>query len=334
MSAFTRLWHRAPLWRAALFTAGVCGILTVMFPAPWLASRLPAYGSLGGKIRHMIGADSTGSDKTDNEDSSNALHPDEDRRTVSAPPMDAQFEGTIPFAGRQLPLPAGKWHPLLNYQDDVAHGEILTSLYVRSEQGIVTGLLIAQATTQSLPLGDTQLVQDECHSTFNFMSESLPADGASTECWMTSPIRVVNNVFLTSNQALQALIGSPLFIPPAVQRLTMMGFDLPSVLVDAAWNRIEKSKSVQGKPGSDHRVDFLSVHALISPADIGSRAVPGAPENWSRAGMSDSLAVSDFVHRTNDWLRGWTPYLRQGFAGTLPSTPTPGNASADPAFHG
>ncbi|MFT9160062.1 MAG: hypothetical protein ABF491_06865, partial [Acetobacter sp.] len=62
MSAFTRLWHRAPLWRAALFTAGVCGALTVLFPAPWLSTYLPAYGSLAGKIRHWVGADKSGGD--------------------------------------------------------------------------------------------------------------------------------------------------------------------------------------------------------------------------------------------------------------------------------
>lgn len=322
MSAFTRLWQRAPVWRVALFTAGACSVFSVMFPAPWLTSRLPAYAKLTSKISHMLPSGASSADSSED-----ALRPDEDRRTVSAPPMDAQFEGTLSFAGRQLPLPAGKWHPLLNYQDDVAHGEILTSLYVRSEQGIVTGLLVAQATTQSLPITDTQLVQDECHSNFNFMSEALPQDGTHTECWMTSPIRVVNNVFLTSNPALQALLGSPMFIPPAVQRLTGMGFDLPPVLVDAGWNRIEKSKSGPG-------VDFMSVHMLTSPAEAGSKTVPGAPENWSRAGMSDSAAVSDFVHRTNAWLRGWSPYLRQGFDSKLPDTALPTTVSADPAFHG
>ena len=325
MSPFTRLWRRAPLWRTALLTTGACTALSVLFPAPWLATRLPAYAHLASSIRHALpgqgSADSTAEDGS-------ALHPDEDQRTVSVPPMDAQFEGSVAFAGRRVPLPAGKGPPLLNYQDDVSHGEILTSLYVRSEQGIVTGLMIAQATTQSIPLSDTQVVQEECHSTFNFMTESLPQDGARTECWMTSPVRVVNSVFLTSNQALQALVSSPLFIPPAVQRLTVMGFELPPVLVDAAWNHIEKTKD-------SSRVDFMSVHILLSPAESGSRKVPGAPENWSRAGMADSPAVADFVQRSNAWLQGWVPYLRQGFDGSLSTTaPPPAAAATDPAFHG
>jgi hypothetical protein len=239
-------------------------------------------------------------------EASDALHPDEDQRTVSIPPMDAQFEGLVVFAGRQLPLPAGKWHPVVNFQDDVAHGEVLTTLYVRSAQGIVTGLIIAQATTQSLPLAAMNMIQAQCHSSFNFMNEAAPQDGNRSICWMTTPIRVVNNLFLTSNEPLQALLSDQMYIPPAVQRLTIMGFDLPPILVDAGWNLVEKSKSGTG-------VDFMSVHTLLSPAGTGTRRVPGEPENWSRAGMTDSAAVTDFVQRTNGWLRGWVPTLQRGF---------------------
>lgn len=321
MTAFTRLWHRAPLWRTALITAGVCGTLSVLFPAPWLTSRLPGYGALSSKVRHMLPSAMGGTEASD------ALHPEEGQRTVSIPPMDAQFEGSVAFAGRQLPLPAGKWHPIVNFQDDVAHGEVLTTLYVRSAQGIVTGLIIAQATTQSLPVAAMQMVEAECHSTFNFMNEAAPQDGNRTECWMTTPIRVVNNLFLTSNEALQALLSDQMYIPPAVQRLTMMGFDLPPILVDAGWNLVEKSKSGTG-------VDFMSVHTLLSPAEAGGRRVPGAPENWSRAGMADSGAVTDFVQRANGWLRGWVPTLQRGFDSKLTPNTTPPTDAMDPAFHG
>ncbi|MFT9125830.1 MAG: hypothetical protein ABF468_08325 [Acetobacter fabarum] len=321
MTAFTRLWHRAPLWRTALITAGVCGTLSVLFPAPWLASSVPGYGALSSRIRHMLPSSLGGTEASD------ALHPDEDQRTVSIPPMDAQFEGSVVFAVRQLPLPAGKWHPVVNFQDDVAHGEVLTTLYVRSAQGIVTGLIIAQATTQSLPIAAMSMIEAQCHSSFNFMNEAAPQDGNRSECWMTTPIRVVNNLFLTSNEPLQTLLSDQMYIPPAVQRLTIMGFDLPPILVDAGWNLVEKSKSGTG-------VDFMSVHTLLSPAEAGARRVPGAPENWSRAGMSDSAAVTDFVQRTNTWLRGWVPTLLRGFENKLPQNAPPSTEAIDPAFHG
>ena len=320
MAAFPRLGQRAPLGRTALITTGVCGVFSVMFPAPWLVNRLPYYGTITSKVGQMLGRSSANPNAASN--------PDEGRRMVSQPPMDAQFEGVIPFAGRQLPLPAGKWHPVLNYQDDISHGEILTSLFVRSEQGAVTGFIIAQATTQSLPASDTQMLQDQCHSTFNFTVGDLPQDGKQTECWMTSPIRVVNNLFLTSNQALQGLLSSPLFIPPALQRLGMMGFDLPPVLVDTAWTHIEKSKSGSG-------VDFATIHTLLSPALAGQKAIPGSPEDWSHAGMASAPVVADFVGRTDRWLKGWLPYLRKGYNGTLDSShPLPETAAADPGFHG
>lgn len=319
MSAFTRLWQRAPLWRTVLITTGACGIFSVVFPAPWLTNRLPYYQTLTDKVGHMLGRSDAGKPAADADG--------EGRRMVSQPPLDAQFEGVIPFAGRQLPLPAGKWHPVLNYQDDISHGEILTSIFVRSEQGVVTGFIIAQATTQSIPSQDTQMLQDMCHSGFNFTVGDLPQDGTQTECWLTSPIRVVNNLFITSNQALQGLLSSPLFIPPALQRLGMMGFDLPPILVDAGWTHIEKSKSGTG-------VDFATIHTLLSPAQAGQRAVPGAPEDWSHAGMNNSPMVADFVKRTDGWLKNWLPYLRKGYTSSLEAGPLPANAATDPGFHG
>ena len=321
MAAFPGLWQRAPRGRTALITTGVCGVFSVLFPAPWLVNRLPYYGTLTSKVGHIMGRSAPGTDAQPDGG-------DEGRRMVSQPPMDAQFEGVIPFAGRQLPLPAGKWHPVLNYQDDVEHGEVLTSIFVRSEQGAVTGFIIAQATTQSLPASATEQLEAQCHSTFNFTVGDLPQDGNRTECWMTSPIKVVNNLFITSNQALQGMLSSPLFIPPALQRLGMMGFQLPPVLVDAAWTRIEKSKSGKG-------VDFATIHTLISPALPGPKAVvPGAPENWSHGGMADAPVVADFVGRTDTWLKGWLPYLRKSYKGEVDSSaPLPQAATTDPGFH-
>lgn len=320
MSAFTRLWRRAPLWRTTLILTGVCSTFALLFPAPWLERSLPLYQRGTDKIGHMLGRESAAQKAADADN--------QGRRMVSQPPMDAQLEGVIPFAGRQLPLPAGHWHPVLNYQDDVAHGELLTSLYVRSERGMVTGFIIAQATTQSLPSSNTQMWQDMCHNTFNFTAGDLPQDGNRTECWMTAPIKVVNNQFITSNQALQGLVSSPLFIPPALQRLSMMGFALPPVLVDAGWVHIEKSKSGNG-------VDFASVHIFVSPAQAGEHVtIPGAPEDWSKPGMNNSPDVADFVQRTSSWLQHWTPELRKGYTGTLDTTAWSAILAADPGFHG
>jgi hypothetical protein len=320
MSAFTRLWRRAPLWRATLMATGVTTVLSVLVPAPWLASSLPAYTGLTARIQHALGVGGQGDTGTDD-----ALHPQEDHRTISVPPVDAQMEGRVSFIGKDIPLPAGKWHPLLTYQDDLSHGEIMTAIYVRTNDGIVTGLLLLQGTSQSLPMADTMPIQGQCTSPFAFMTRSQPVDGSHSECWLTSPIRIVNGFFLTSDPALQQLVSSPFFIPAAVERLNIQGYTLPSVLVDAAWNRIEKRE-----PGS--RADFLSVHLLTSPAPPGSTRAPGAPENWTRTGMRDSATVSDFVQRTNAWIQGWAPYLLQAFEGQQ-ATP-PASAAEDPGFRG
>lgn len=319
MSAFTRLWSRAPLWRTTLIMTGACGVFSLFFPAPWLGRTVPYYQTVTDKLGHLLGRETPAQQA--------AKEASQGRRMVSQPPLDAQFEGVIPFAGRQLALPAGRWHPVLNYQDDIAHGEVLTSIFVRSQQGTVTGFIIAQATTQSIPAADTQLLQDMCHNGFNFTSGDLPQDGNKTECWLTAPIHVANGQFITSNEPLQALVSSPLFIPPALQRLGLLGFNLPPVLVDAGWTHIEKSKSGTG-------VDFATIHTFVSPVPAGQHAVPGSPEDWSRAGMNDTPDVASFVQRTDTWLKGWLPILRKGYAGTLEVGTLPLQSTADPGFHG
>lgn len=320
MSAFTRLWRRAPLWRASVLATGATTALSFLLPAPaWLTHSMPAYTGLTARIQNALGI---GEQNDDND----ALQVRDDHRTMSVPPVDAQMEGRVSFIGKEIPLPAGKWHPLLSYQDDLAHGEMMTALYVRSNDGIVTGLLIMQGTSQSLPMADTMDIQQQCTSSFAFMTQSQPINSNYSECWLTSPIRIVNGFFLTSDPALQRLLSSPFFIPAAVERLNIFGYTLPNVLVDAAWNRIEKQE-----PDSP-RANFLSVHLLTSPALPGDARAPGALEDWSRNGMRDSAAVSDFVRRTNDWIEGWAPYLLQAFE-DKPVTP-PHSATEDPGFRG
>ncbi|MBS0981302.1 MULTISPECIES: hypothetical protein [Acetobacter] len=323
MSAIKRLWNRAPLWRTALLTACLCTLLSLIFPAPWLVQIAPPYKVLTSKIGHTLGSDTSSF-----QDADSSGQPDQaaaEHHTASAPPFDAEFTGVIPFAGRQLPLPAGKWHAIANQQDDQNHSEVLSSVLVRVDQGLVTGLIVAQATTQPVSAENAQNLESLCNNGYNFLVGSLPQDGRQTECWMTSPVRVLDHSFMAANQPLQGLMASPI-LAFTLNRLTEMKFILPPAMVDAAWLHIEKTKSGSG-------VDVASVHTLISPATPGQKNFPGAPEDWTRTGMQNDPAVASFVNSVNVWLVKWLPYLRKAYANKLEANTIPATIAADPGYH-
>ena len=172
MSAARRLWRRAPAWRLLLFVAVAATALTAMFPP-----RLPAWlarqesGPAGPRYRPRAEA------------------PPAPVTRITLPPLGEPRQTMIPFAGRQLPLPQGKW-------TEVA---LLSAAGTFPQQGLVlarlvsgrmTGLIIVRGTP---PTGrDDQVEPGACvDATGRPMHVLAPpkADGqAAMECWFTRSI--------------------------------------------------------------------------------------------------------------------------------------------------
>lgn len=136
MSTWGRLWRRAPAWRFCLFGALGMTALAAMFPptAPdWLTGWRPWHGARGSASAdpapHFV-------------------------PQPAAPPLTySSFQmlsfghtrsGIIPFAGRQLPLPAGQWQELAIARNKGSLLETI-ALLARIEDGHMTGMVIATA---------------------------------------------------------------------------------------------------------------------------------------------------------------------------------------------
>lgn len=133
MSAFGRLWRRAPAWRLTLAAAVAFTALAVMFPPPhlhWLSGR--------------GGATGTGDDAmpAGPRFASQPEPPPSDYGVVAFPPLGAGRSGIIPFSGRQVPLPAGTWQELALARSGGAAPEpgVLLGRFAADR---VTGLLLA-----------------------------------------------------------------------------------------------------------------------------------------------------------------------------------------------
>ncbi|NHO32458.1 hypothetical protein [Acetobacter fallax] len=324
MSAASRLWRRAPLWRLALFGMVFFSAITVFYPAPWLLRVFPPFSRLTHKVDHMLGRDAppaAGSDETAASETGQAPPPapaggnaSQGTGMAAAPPIDSELTDILPFAGRQLPLPAGTWHPVVTTQDG-PHGELTSNVLVRTDKGVVTGVIIARATTASVPPDGVGEIEAPCHDDRDYMRRVLGSTAHSSQC-----VATYSTLTISDNVSGSATINW------AFKRLHVLGFPMPPVLVSALWSHI-----VQAQDGG---VNFQTVEIALSPADPGSAKLSTSLDDWSKQGVGRSAFTARFVGAVNEWIIAWAPTLLQGYDGALKPASSPRPGSEDPAWHG
>ena len=321
MSAFSRLWRRAPLWRLSLVSMVAFSGITVLYPPNWLVSLYPPLGKFA---HHTAPAAQDDDSASDNEQSSpppaqsgaaggKGQGGDYTTAQGAVPPIDAQLVDLMPMAGRQFPLPAGIWHPVLT-ETSGPHGEISSNILVRTDRGVVTGVILVQATTASVPT--SAMTDQPCHLDGAFFQRKLAAPGGAVQC-------IATNVGFTP----KGDIHSKDDIGWAFGRLTLLGFPMPPVWALASW-----TYAVNAEDGGKN---FEVVSMALSPADPGTAHVKTPLSDWSPQGLGTSPFSGRFMQNVNDWLVRWAPILQQGYEGTLQPSPNKiRSEAADPAWHG
>ncbi len=326
MSSASRLWRRAPLWRLALFSMVFFTAITVFYPAPWLVRVFPPFAKLTHKVDHLLGRDAPAASPAPDEASSGApgqngpapapgdAAPSQGNGMAAAPPIESELQDILPFAGRQLPLPAGIWHPVVTTQDG-PHGELTSNVLVRTDRGVVTGVIIANATTASIPADAGDELESHCHDDRSYMRQMLPSTQNTRQC-----IATFDTVTL-SDEA-----GASPAISLAFRRLRVMGFPMPPVLVVAFWSHAVRAP--------DNGINFESVITALSPAEPGTAKLSTSLDDWTKAGVGRSPFTSRFIESVNEWIVAWAPTLLQGYEGTLKPASGIRPGAADPAWHG
>ncbi len=180
-----RLWRRAPAWRVCLVAALATTSLAAMFPPGmpgWVkravqpASRVAA-APAGASTAHFKPAGTV---------------PDSGYSALWYPPAGSEHAGAVAFAGRELPLPAGRWQTLV-----LARGGKPVSgpieVFGRVDAGEMTGLLMVAAPDPiehpMSPFDATQTC-DEPDSIANFVAPEPFGQGPLVhECWRLSALR-------------------------------------------------------------------------------------------------------------------------------------------------
>lgn len=338
MSAFTRLWRRAPLWRLSFIGMILCGSLTVLYPPHWLVTLYPPIASL---IHHAPptppgdeddqGPASGASNSPAPQSQSSQSQQTESQQTqpqqtqAAATPIDANLRDIIPLAGRQFPLPVGIWHPVLTEQKG-PHGEIIGNILVRTDRGVVTGVIISDATTVSIPATGPSYPHPSCEPgrAVSFR-RFLPSPVGTTECVLTLAAPTPNGQTTPHSD-----------IDWAFHRLHLLGFPMPPVLVATFWVHVVKnsaSDSVNNSGGNNTNFEMTAI--ALSPAEPGTTHISSPLADWTPQGIGTSPFAGRFVNSVNDWMLKWASVLRQGYEGKLqPVTDSIRPDSIDPAWHG
>ncbi|WP_122039723.1 hypothetical protein [Asaia bogorensis] len=310
MSASSRLWRRAPAWRFFLYTTFLFLVLGLIFPTPFvsrhtgwlhaLTRHLPSFGS-------KTPSDPDAPPETDETrgNSTGSAGPDlNDPERFVTPDIATAITGAIPFGGHSLPLPAGVWHPVLSGQYGL-NGMMSLNVLVRTDRGIVTGVLIASTTNQELPRDVIENAYNHCHDDRNYHSTILAdhPDGKIECAYLTA-------AYLGPNGA----ISTDPLIQLAFKRLTTLGFPMPSLFVVASW--LNSSGAGESTKGS------TNVTLLLSPTRPGTVVLRAPLPYWDKRLINRAPDALEFVRHVDNWFAEWVPVMRHGmttdYSGTVP----------------
>ncbi|WP_336944817.1 hypothetical protein [Asaia sp. HN010] len=321
MSAVSRLWRRAPVWRFFLYAGGFFLVLGLIFPTPFITRHtgwahaltryLPSFGSSPDKGEAESAAGSSTSPGQGSPDGQgNDLS---DPARFITPDISAALTGAIPFGGHNLPLPAGVWHPVLSGQYG-PNERMLLNVLVRTDRGIVTGVMIASTTNQDVPLDVVEDAYNHCHDDRNYHSAVLAErpDG-ETECTYVAP------AFMGANNT---TLGDTL-LQLAFKRLTTLGFPMPSVFVNASW--------LYNRGAGARAKGTTSVMLLIAPTQPGTVVLRAPLPFWDKRMISQSRPALDFVRRVDIWFTDWAAVLHQGMVSDYTGAAPDAHLAKDPS---
>ncbi len=276
MSVVGRLWRRAPAFRVCLVVALAGTALAAMFPPqlPSTVSRL--HDRAPDQQAHFTPPPPA---------------PPLDYSNIALPPIETQRSRLIPFAGRQVPLPAGEWVEvaLLRSGGPLAV-QALVLARVRSSQ--LNAMIIVTGTPPVEPADLRAQPVDRCVDASDPVLQDPPPvlhrDRAMRDCWSVSPLPAA---------VLNDAASRNILLKRSLERLRGLDVTLPAALSSAYYVRA-------GDDGG------LTMRIML--AETGAHGAAGD-------------------RRTQSWMQRWVPLLRHGFDGSLkPADVTP-QASRDPA---
>ncbi len=296
-NACAALWKQAPLWRLC-FILGVGGVaMAAFFPTTGLKHKMPW---LPGEAPHTGKTPHAGSHDSDMDAQGGP-----DRGPAGQMPIHLQYPSMseivkdhVTLGGHTMPLPRGEWHPILSAQ--ISNDSPLSFLaLVRTHQGAITGLIIAQATQQPISLDQAGNVTSICHDDRNFLNHSLPVSPAGEDCIGSGTVVIQGNDVSTN----------PL-INQSIARLQALGVTpIPPLFLAIQWRHVAATPEGQAQVGL--------MDTLIPPLDQQTHQLLAPIPAWAKGTPTPYAEAKNFLNQMRSWALEWQKALQLGFDNQL-----------------
>lgn len=300
---FASLWKQAPLWRLCFIVGIGSLVMAAFFPTPWLKKRapwLPGTAPAAAHAPHDLSSGSTeeGQHEAENEPAGQLpVH-------LQYPSMSEIVRDHVVLGGHTMPLPRGEWHPILSAQISSASPLSFLAL-VRTHQGAVTGLIIAQATQQPIPLDRTGNMTGICHDDRNFLNHSLPVAPSGEDCIGSGTV-VIQGSDVSTN---------PL-INQSIARLQALGVTpIPPLFLAVQWRHIAATTDGQAQVGL--------MDTLIPPLDPQTHQLLAPMSVWAKDAPASSPEARNFLSQMRGWALDMQKALQRGFDNQPQGHPLP-----------
>ncbi len=203
--------------------------------------------------------------------------PAPDYGTIESPPVGAGRSGILPFAGRQVPLPAGTWQELVLARSGGAD-PVQVTVFARIEARRLSGLMLLAAPDPLSAAAGPVAGPQPCYAADAIAHQLIPAAPNQSllahECWTITP-------FDLTDPAARARQDNVL--RAGLDRLDRMGVAVPEHMLGTRFLR------------SDESGWLTALLLLPDRRDEGPAA----------------------LRRLQDWVKHFAPLFHKGFDGTL-----------------
>lgn len=294
MTAFARLWRRAPAWRAAMLGGLALGGLAALYPPPWLRPLPPAARYAGVPAP----APPPGPFAPPAQPFAPPAQPPAAPLPVPVAPVDVDLprfgtvvSGVARFGSFTVPLPRGEWRVIASMRGMTPKGQLATTGLLAQAAGQELRAMVLVTTVSGPPWpGDGFPADPTCQSQWAFHSRVFSAvDGGPQACWTVEAITPGD----WSSPA------TPPVVRAGLAELHGRGVAAPPVVLRAYFSHADTGRS-------------LSVQVL-QPAPAAS----GPPYGWQMQDIRGTPVKLARMARLRDWASAWHPLVRQAFDGTL-----------------
>lgn len=284
MSAFSRLWARAPAWRGVLLLGVALSGLAVLYPPP---VRRPVPGARYVAAPLAVPPPSPAAAPA----ATPAPVPSVRTTDPNLPAFGAVVTTIMRFAGTDVPLPHGEWRVVAAMSGRTPQGQVAASgMLAQVTNGALDAAILLFAVVPPSAAHAGFPADPLCQSPYALFSRVFSAvDRGPQACWTVGAI---------ATQDWNAADSLPV-LRSGVTELGQQGVALPPVVLSARFTHAD----------ADRLLTMQVIEAVPSP--------PQAPFGWRMEEIRRTPDKLARVIRLRDWAQRWSPLVRRSFEGRL-----------------